>query len=228
MTREEHVWIFVFVLPTMILAIPQNDIIEINVPDAGNQGGSNRLPFYRHVLDLISDQCYIRFAVKTGANAYILLSENPSAMIDYNTDSHYVEIEIGGYSNTKSIIRVGTLGYQAGLVDTADILNSTSFRMFWISWAGDVIKVGKGLNVGQYVIIDKTYPSTIRINHLSVFNGFGFSGSWKIFLGIMLFEIFWDGVQSFGKIHDLVSVQDRGGSQGVRLGKLEYKIAFLY
>ena len=39
-----------------------------------------------------------------------------------------------------------------------------------------------------------------------------------------------DVVQSFGKIHYLVFIQDRGegGGPGVLLGKLKYKIAFLY
>ena len=39
-----------------------------------------------------------------------------------------------------------------------------------------------------------------------------------------------DVVQSFGKIRYLVFIQDRGegGGLGVLLGKLKYKIAFLY
>ena len=44
------------------------------------------------------------------------------------------------------------------------------------------------------------------------------------------FTQFRDVVQSFGKIRYLVSIQDRGegGGPGVILGKLKYKIAFLY
>ncbi len=72
------------------------------------------------------------------------------------------------------------------------LLDENTFRDFWMSWSDGVVRVGKGLQVGQDVIhedgnpnnkLEKAYPSTIDINYLALFNGYGADGDWRLYKG---------------------------------------------
>lgn len=87
--------------------------------------------------------------------------------------------------NTLSIIRLGTMFGWTNRAQTPGILDATAFKSFWVSWDYGVIRVGRGMNVGQDVFMDKVFDSsTINIKYVGVFNGFGSPGSWKFNKGI--------------------------------------------
>ncbi len=99
---------------------------------------------------------------------------------------------LGAVGNTQAIIRIGSLTDMTGIMNTANTLHVSIFRDFWVSWSGGMVRVGTGLQVGQNVITDdsdsnvkleKAYPSTIDINYLSLFNGYGADGDWHLYKG---------------------------------------------
>ncbi len=169
--------------PVIILGIEQEDIIEESLPDSGNIDGGDKIPFYRSVLELSGRQ-YIRFALKSGGNAGLLFSEKLANTINYNTDYDYIEFAFGGWDNVKTVIRIGTMSGDAGYVYTPGILDSTTFKYFWIGWESGMITLGHGFVIGDNVIIKKLYPSTIDIKYFGIYNGWGYGGDWKIYTGI--------------------------------------------
>ncbi len=77
-------------------------------------------------------------------------------------------------------------------MDTANKLHGSIFRDFRVSWSDGMVRVGTGLQVGQNVITDdsdsnvkleKAYPSSININYLALFNGYGADGDWRLYKG---------------------------------------------
>ncbi len=184
MTVGFVVSVWFLVLPVTILVLTQDDIIEINLPNAGSKTGRQRIPHYKNVLNL-EGRKYIKFAVKT-KEAFLLFSEKHINSIN-NTDHEFVEVNLGADVNMISRIGVGSTVDTAPKVSTPNILNKNVFKYIWISWSGGKIKVGWGFEVGKDKFMQKDYPSIIEINYLSLFNGWGSSGQWKIFAGIYCF-----------------------------------------
>ena len=117
----------------------------------------------------------------------MLLSKQVANAINTSADYDYIEINLGAHWNTHSRIGVGTLIEWAYSVSTPDILDENSYKHFWLTWENYIIKVGVGFVIGHDVILEKTYPSTVDFNYLSLFNGWGAGGSWKMFLGKQIF-----------------------------------------
>ena len=182
-SRDVFHIIQILVLPVVVLAINQLEIIEESLPNAGNVVEADRIPHYREVLHLTGRQ-HIRFALKSGGNPVLLLSKTPANSIVYSTDHDYAEVGVGYSTNTKCCIRIGIIfGTCDVLINTPNILDSSTFKYFWLSWFNDIIKLGHGFIIGQDIIIEKSFPST-DVKYLALFNGWGFSGDWKLYAGI--------------------------------------------
>ena len=73
------------------------------------------------------------FFLKGSTGAHIGLNEGSAP---------FFEIVIGGWSNSRSVIRTEKLG--TDLVEHNEpLLDSNAFRQFWVSWINGVLKVGK-------------------------------------------------------------------------------------
>ncbi len=134
----------------------------------------------------------IRFAVKSEENAHILLSGKLANNIIYNTDYDYIEVVIGGGSgNSKSTIRVSTLGGWAIEDDTPGILDSLAYKYFWLSWESSsgnngTFKVGHGFEINQNVFMERNYdPLVIDIKYLALLSVWGSGGDWRLYAGIL-------------------------------------------
>ena len=167
MRRRSIVRIFLLLSPAIILAIHQEEIIEVSIPDAGGHVGA---PRYSHVLD-ITNRKAIRLAVQAGNDAYLLFSERHADTIYDNNDLEYIRVILGGWGNTWSCIQLGTMDWEDGQVSTPNILNGSMFSYFWITWHGYVMKVGHGLNTGVNMFMELRYPSTTDIKYLGLWNG---------------------------------------------------------
>ncbi len=175
--------IHMLILPAVLMAINQLEIVEESLPNAGDQDGANRIPHYREVLTLTGRQ-HIRFALKSGGNTFLLLSNSPAHSIVYNTDHDYAEVGVGSFHNTKCCIRIGLMADNCDVtVDTLDILDVSTFKYFWLSWGNNVIKLGHGFVIGQEIIMEKNFAS-VDVKYLALFNGYGFNGDWKLYTGI--------------------------------------------
>ncbi len=64
---------------------------------------------------------------------------------------------------------------------TPGILDNTQFKRFWVTWNEDVMKKGYGFQLGENIFMQETFPNTTDINYLAFFNGWGYSGEWKLY-----------------------------------------------
>lgn len=77
------------------------------------------------------------FRVKSANDAHIALTTSEAE------SDPMLEVFIGGWKNTKSVIRKNRTKPDVVEVETPDIVNGSEFRGFWIRWDGNVINVGK-------------------------------------------------------------------------------------
>nr|XP_012150292.1 PREDICTED: uncharacterized protein LOC100878241 isoform X4 [Megachile rotundata] len=114
----------------------------------------------------------IQFRVKAANDAHIALTTGPSE------GEPMYEVFIGGWSNSKSVIRKNRTKPEAAEVDTPGILSADEFRGFWIRWSDGVLSVGREGEPSSFL----TYadPSPFGIGYFGVCTGWGASGEWLI------------------------------------------------
>ncbi|KAH3733521.1 uncharacterized protein LOC127850913 [Dreissena polymorpha] len=115
----------------------------------------------------------LAFQTKGNNDAHILLQHNN---IDFN--NRVVEIVIGGWSNSLSVIR----NQQQGLALSSyrgSLLSGSIFQWFWISWNSGCVKVGKGSTVGGSQIMEWC-GLDYSINGIRFSYGYGSGGTFII------------------------------------------------
>lgn len=112
--------------------------------------------------------------MKTCNDAHVGLF--PGGTPDMATDLMY-EIVIGGWSNTKSIIRNKKQGF--GKVSASGrYLNCSEFIQFWISWNDGIIQVGQGHEIGGNVFLRWEDPVPYAVNYIAISSYNGVTGEW--------------------------------------------------
>ena len=86
------------------------------------------------------------------------------------------EVVIGGWSNTKSVIRRAKQSQQKVEASTPSIVSPTEFRGFWITYNNGVIKVGKE---GQEAFMEWIDPNPLPVNNMGYSTGWGSNGEFK-------------------------------------------------
>ncbi len=145
-------------------------------------GGSGRN--YQDVGIRLSGITSVTFDVKAANDAHILLSHDPPEDVSANPSAYtkFIETAIGGWGDGKSVFRIES--FSGGLPQsTNDLLHPTKFRKFWLSWSGNKLVFGKGGNVGSEPVLALPFSGDFDIRYMGVYNGFGSSGDWKIYLG---------------------------------------------
>ncbi|XP_061194496.1 macrophage mannose receptor 1-like [Saccostrea echinata] len=144
---------------------------------------------YHYLIDSgidVSGHFSFTFDVMACNDAHIALSR------DKNDNAYTYEIVIGGWSDSQSVIRDCK---QCAHMDTAahqnHPVNCTQYLPFWISWTNNVIKVGKGHDIGKnrFLIWNDTAPHDV--NFVAVATGFGATGKWKFERGTYMPGQFW-------------------------------------
>ena len=90
------------------------------------------------------------------------------------------QVVIGGWENTKSVIRV----YPQDPVfmdeaSTPGILSCDESRHFWIAWAKDFIRVGTGSVVYDAEILSWESSDVKSIKSISISSGTSYDGLWQ-------------------------------------------------
>lgn len=114
----------------------------------------------------------IQFRVKASNDAHVALTSQP-----HEGEPMY-EVFIGGWSNSKSVIRKNRTKPDVAEVETPDILSGDEFRGFWIRWNDGTLTVGKE---GEHdAFLSFTDSEQFGIGYFGVCTGWGASGEWLI------------------------------------------------
>ncbi|XP_058818131.1 uncharacterized protein LOC131681390 [Topomyia yanbarensis] len=114
----------------------------------------------------------VNFKVRAPNDAHLALTSGPKE------SDPMLEVFIGGWKNTKSVIRKNRTKPDVCEVETPDILNAGEFRGFWVKWLDDVITVGMEGAAAAFLSYENT--DHFPINFVGVCTGWGASGSWII------------------------------------------------
>ncbi|XP_029665075.1 uncharacterized protein LOC115236632 isoform X2 [Formica exsecta] len=114
----------------------------------------------------------IQFRVKTSNDAHVALTTGPQ-----EGDPMY-EVFIGGWSNSKSVIRRNRTKPEVAEVETPDILNADEYRGFWIRWNDGALTVGKEGDSAPFLSYND--PEPFGIGYFGVCTGWGAIGDWLI------------------------------------------------
>ncbi|CAB3239749.1 unnamed protein product [Arctia plantaginis] len=118
----------------------------------------------------------VQFKVRAANDAHIALTMGPQEA------DPIVEIFIGGWGNTKSVIRRNRTKPEKVEIETPQILNGGEFRGFWIRWDGGIISAGREGEVIPF--ISWSDPQPFPIAFVGVCTGWGATGTWKIEDGV--------------------------------------------
>lgn len=114
----------------------------------------------------------VQFKVRAPNDAHIALTSGP------HESEPMLEVFIGGWGNTKSVIRRNRTKPDKVEIETPDILNGGEFRGFWVRWDNGVISAGRE---GEAVpFISWQDPEPFPISFFGVCTGWGATGNWKI------------------------------------------------
>ncbi|CAH2102819.1 unnamed protein product [Euphydryas editha] len=88
------------------------------------------------------------------------------------------EVFIGGWGNTKSVIRRNRTKPDKVEIETPGILNAGEFRGFWVRWDSGIVSAGRE---GESIpFISWSDPEPFPIAFVGVCTGWGATGTWKI------------------------------------------------
>lgn len=65
-------------------------------------------------------------------------------------------------------------------------VDCNKYLPFWISWTNNVIKVGKGIDVGKQTFLTWNDTAPHAVNYVAFATGWGATGKWKVTRGILL------------------------------------------
>lgn len=114
----------------------------------------------------------VQFRVRAANDAHVSLTTEAT-----ETDPMY-EVFLGGWKNSKSVIRKNRTKPDVAEFDTPNILNDGEYRGFWIRWDGPMITVGREGEVAAFLTFEDT--ESVPINYVGVCTGWGAAGSWII------------------------------------------------
>ncbi|XP_067664604.1 uncharacterized protein [Haliotis asinina] len=105
----------------------------------------------------------IVYLVKACNDAQITIHNRPDT---YHTSAY--QVVVGGYRNTKSLIRQCTRCPFLIIHEESSLLSCQEYRPFWLSWKNNVISVGKGQVIGKQTFMEYAEKNHTVFNHISV------------------------------------------------------------
>ncbi|XP_045492266.1 C3 and PZP-like alpha-2-macroglobulin domain-containing protein 8 isoform X2 [Colias croceus] len=114
----------------------------------------------------------VQFKVRTANDAHVALTMGPQE------SNPMYEIFIGGWGNTKSVIRRNKTKPDKVEIETPGIVNGGEFRGFWVRWDGGIVSAGRE---GEAIpFISWSDPEPFPVAFVGVCTGWGATGTWKI------------------------------------------------
>nr|XP_022920670.1 uncharacterized protein LOC111429093 [Onthophagus taurus] len=115
---------------------------------------------------------FLQFRVRAPHDAHIALCGQAA-----ECDPMY-EVFIGGWENSKSVIRKNRAKPDVAEASTPGILNGNEFRGFWIRWSNGTITVGQEGSDAPF--LNWSDSEMVPINYVGVCTGWGASGNWIV------------------------------------------------
>lgn len=115
---------------------------------------------------------FCQFRVRANNDAHVALTTGAC-----ESEPMY-EIFIGGWNNSKSVIRKNRQKPDVAEVSTPGILNGGEFRGFWIRWNNGTISIGRE-GEGE-AFLSWQDGEFVPISYIGVCTGWGANGSWII------------------------------------------------
>lgn len=134
--------------------------IEVNTPDK-----------LEYIFYPANSGCFT-FKVRSASDAHLALTSMPQ-----ESDPMF-EIFLGGWSNTKSVIRKNRTKPDVVEVNTPGILSPGEFRGFWVRWYDNVITVGKEGEAAAFMSWEE--PGMAPVHYVGICTGWGANGTWLI------------------------------------------------
>merc|ERR1711993_164220 len=94
--------------------------------------------------------------------------------------SEVYEIVIGGWSNSKSVIRKSNQGTNQVEASTSNIVSSSEAKQFWASASNGLVQFGHGSVIGEQTILSWQDPNPHEAVFIGVMTGWGSTGSWNV------------------------------------------------
>ncbi|XP_055600612.1 uncharacterized protein LOC129749614 isoform X1 [Uranotaenia lowii] len=116
----------------------------------------------------------VNFKVRAANDAHLALTTGPEE------SDPMLEVFIGGWKNSKSVIRKNRTKPDVAEVDTPDVLNAGEFRGFWVKWFDDNKVITVGMEGAAAAFLSYENPEPFPINFVGVCTGWGACGSWII------------------------------------------------
>ena len=126
---------------------------------------------------------YIPLTTTSKSITFTVCAKN-DAHVGFICGNQFYEIVIGGWANTKSVIRRKPLGtYHADAknsASTSGILDGNVFQPFWAQALNGLVRFGTGQIIGQHVVLQWQDPNPIIPDSIGFMTGWGSSGDWSI------------------------------------------------
>ena len=130
-----------------------------------------------HFKKLAEDKAIV-FTVRAKNDAHLgFFSEKKSCKI--NCTNEMYEIVIGGWDNSKSVIRRGSQGSSKVERVMHSLLNPNEDRPFWADAKNGLIRLGKGKVIGSNIIIKWQDNQPLDPSYVGFMTGWGSTGVWK-------------------------------------------------
>ncbi|CRL00419.1 CLUMA_CG013685, isoform A [Clunio marinus] len=114
----------------------------------------------------------IVFRVRAANDAHIALTSSEGL------SNPMIEVFIGGWANSKSVIRKDQTKPDVFETPTPMVLDANEFRGFWIRWSNNYITVGRENEAAPFMSYSN--PDSYPINYVGIRTRRGASGSWII------------------------------------------------
>ncbi|XP_067649029.1 uncharacterized protein [Haliotis asinina] len=120
----------------------------------------------------VQERTSVRFSLTASNDAHIALY----TPVNGNVPMDIYEIVIGGWSNTRSVVRTRQQG-PPKVSESHVPLDPSSAKHFWISWSQGVIKVGSGPEVGISTFMELA-DTSYNVTAIAVMTAWGSTGDW--------------------------------------------------
>jgi len=115
---------------------------------------------------------YFTFRIRAAHDCHIAFTGSAA-----ECDPMY-EIFIGGWNNSKSIIRKNRTKPDVAEVETPGILSDGEFRGFWVRWDNGFISAGKEGDRDPFIMFSDN--ENVPINYIGICTGWGATGTWLL------------------------------------------------